>query len=612
MSRSNPIPLETIFGNPTRINPQISPDGTRLAYVAPLDGVLNVWIRNLETGEDQPLTRDTDRGVVFYFWAFTNRHIIHIQDSGGNENYHIFRTDLETGETVDLTPFENIQALPVEMHRDFPDQMLFAMNRDRPEAQDVYRMNILDGSFEIVARNPGNFMAYTADADFKLRVAKASNPDASADLLFRETEESPWKSLIHWEPDDVLQSFVYAFTKDGEFLFMIDSRDVNAARLLKYEIKTGQFEIIAQDDTFDVRGVMIHPETHELQAYRIYKARQEWTVLDDAIRDDFEFLRSIEDGDLFLTSRSRDDTIWIAGFEKDDGPDTFYLFDRKQRQAEYLFCNRPELEQYRLATMEPISFQARDGLTIHGYISFPPDSDRKDLPMVLNVHGGPWYRDTWGFNPEVAWLTDRGYICLQVNFRGSTGYGKDFVNAADREWGGRMHTDLVDAVAWAVDRGYADPERIAIYGASYGGYAALVGATVTPDLFRCAVDIVGPSNLITFLHNVPPYWSMMLPTIHRQIGHPEQDREFLESRSPLFHVDNIRIPMLIAQGANDPRVKKIESEQIVEAMKEKGIYTEYLLFPDEGHGFAKPQNRLKFYAAAEKFLSKHLGGRCEI
>ena len=358
---------------------------------------------------------------------------------------------------------------------------------------------------------------------------------------------------------------------------------------------------------------MIHPDTYEIQAYgdhggqaRVDRGRRRRSG--PTGRRSTELEPGYTHGQ---PRRNTDGDIWVIGFTADDGPVKYYMFDRNTKEAKFLFVHKPDLNDYPLAKMEPISFTSRDGLTIHGYVTFPPGKERTNLPMVLNVHGGPWYRDTWGYNREAQWLANRGYVCLQVNFRGSTGYGKDFLNAGDREWGGKMHDDLIDAVNWAVDEGYADPAKIAIYGGSYGGYAALVGATFTPDVFCCAVDIVGVSNLITFIETIPPYWSSFLEVLYKRVGHPDEDAEFLMSRSPLTKVDAIKIPMLIAQGANDPRVNQAESEQIVEAMKAKGIEYEYMLFEDEGHGFAKPENRLEFYAAAEKFLAKHLGGRFE-
>jgi len=394
-------------------------------------------------------------------------------------------------------------------------------------------------------------------------------------------------------------------------MYLRDSREANAARLVALDLATGDTDILVEDARYDVADVMVHPDTHEAQAAAVERARAEWTVLDDSIRDDFEAIRGLARGDFGVASRDRADENWIVGFTADDGGASYYAYDREKKSGEHLFDARPSLAEYTLARMEPISFTTRDGLTMEGYLTLPPDENRENLPMVLDVHGGPWARDGWGYDPEAQWFANRGYACLQVNYRGSTGYGKEFLNAGNKEWGAKMHDDLVDAVRWAVDEGVADPEHVAIFGGSYGGYAALAGATFTPDLFRCAVDIVGPSNLITLINSIPPYWEPLKAIFTERVGDPETEEEFLKSRSPLFSVDRIGIPMLIAQGANDPRVKQAESEQIVAAMKEKDIAHEYLLFEDEGHGFARPENRLKFYAAAEKFLAQHLGGRVE-
>jgi dipeptidyl aminopeptidase/acylaminoacyl peptidase len=360
-----------------------------------------------------------------------------------------------------------------------------------------------------------------------------------------------------------------------------------------------------------VAGVRLHPDTREPQVVTYVKERADYQVLDPAIAHEVAALRAVDPGDVTLVGHDDADRTWLAAFTNDDGPIRYYAYDRDAEQATFLFEHQPALSRYQLAKMEPFSFPARDGLTIHGYLTFPPGEGRASLPTVLNVHGGPWARDTWGFDSQAQWLANRGYLCLQVNFRGSTGYGKEFVNAGDREWGAKMHDDLLDAVDWVVGQGYADKERVAIYGGSYGGYAALVGAAFTPDVFRCAVDIVGPSNLKTLIESIPAYWAPMIAQFHTRVGNPETEEAFMWSRSPLSRAGDIRIPLLIAQGANDPRVKQAEAEQIVAALTEKGIDHEYLLFGDEGHGFAKPENRLKFFAAAERFLAKHMGGRFE-
>lgn len=605
------IPREVLFGNPLKARPRVSPDGTMLAYIAPVDSVLNVWIRTIGKDDDRPITHDADQGIYRYFWAADNRHIMYLQDANGDENWRVYAVNLESGETRDLTPFDGVQAEIVDQNKRHPNTLIIMMNREDPRLHDVYSLNIQTGELMMVAKNPGNVAGWVTDYDLKVRGAVAATADGGFDLLVRKSETAPWEKILTWGPEDNLNSGPLTFSKDGASLYLLDSRGVNAGRLVNLDLATGATDVIAQDPTYDVSDTMVNPDTHEIEAVAFTKDRNEWHVLDGTLRGDFEALQALDRGDFKAYSRDHADRTWIVGYVKDDGPVSWYSYDRDTRKGTFLFDSRPDLKSYALGAMEPMSYQTRDGLTVHGYITYPVGKERKNLPLVLNVHGGPWYRDSWGYNPEAQWLANRGYACLQVNFRGSTGYGKDFVNAGDREWGGKMHDDLVDAVGWAVDQGIADPKRVGIMGGSYGGYAALVGATFTPDLFACAVASVAPSNLITFIETVPPYWSSMLTVLHKRIGDPVADREFLESRSPLFKVDAIRIPLMIAHGANDPRVKQAEAEQIVEAMKSKGIPHEYLLFPDEGHGFVKPANRLQYYAAAEKFLATSLGGRFE-
>ncbi len=605
------IPRDVLFGNPVKTSARISPDGTRLAYLAPVNNVLNVWVGRVGEEEARPITNDTDRGVRSYFWGEDNRHILYIQDVGGNENWRLYATNLETRETRDLTPFENVQVRLIEHDKHFPNDIILAINKDNPQLHDVYHLDLATGKLTLLAKNPGNVTAWLVDAQLKVRGASTMLPDGSNELQIRQTEESEWKTLITWSSDDALNSGPMAFTLDGQALYLIDSREANAGRLVKLNLASGAIIVIAEDPGYDVGDALIHPDTREIQAVAFNRDRVEWTVLDESIRPDFERISNTDRGDFSIVSRDDADETWIVAFTVDNGPVPFYLYDRKKSTLTFLFENQPDLSKYTLAKMEPLTFQARDGLTIHGYLTLPPGEQQSNLPTVLCVHGGPWARDTWGYNPMAQWFANRGYACLQINFRGSTGYGKDFLNAGAREWGNKMHNDLLDGVNWLVQQGIADPKKIAIFGGSYGGYAALVGATFTPDFFCCAVDIVGPSNLITLIKTIPPYWIPMIAVFHKHLGNPDTDEEFLKSRSPLFSVDQIKIPILIAQGANDPRVKQAESEQIVEAMKSKGIPYEYMLFPDEGHGFAKPENRLKFYAAAEKFLATHLGGRYE-
>lgn len=605
------IPRKVLLGNPVKTSPQISPDGTRMAYLAPVNDVLNVWVGTIGSEDYAPVTKDTDRGIRFYFWAKDNKHIVYIQDVGGNENWRLYATNLETQETRDLTPFEGVQTQVIDLDKHFPNELIIGMNKDNPRAHDVYHLDLTSGELTQVAKNPGNVAGWVTDTNFKVRAALAMTPEGGRAVLLRDDEQSDWRTILTWNPDDAENSFPVSFTQDGQSMYLVDARNSNTGRLVKMDLATSETSVIAEDAQYDVSNVLVNPDNYTIQAVAFNRDRVEWIVLDESIKLDFDTIREISRGNFAVTSRDNADRTWIISFSRDDGPVAFYAYDRQTRKVTFLFDNQPDLNKYTLATMEPISFTSRDGLTIHGYLTLPAKTEGKNLPLVLNVHGGPQARDNWGYNPEAQWLVNRGYACLQVNYRGSTGYGKEFLSAGDREWGGKMHDDLVDAVQWAIKQGIADPQKVAIYGGSYGGYAALVGATFTPDLFCCAVDIVGPSNLITLLRSVPPYWSALLVSLYRRVGNPDTDEEFLNSRSPLFKVDQIKIPMLIAQGANDPRVKQAESEQIVEAMKKRGIDYEYMLFPDEGHGFAKPENRLKFYAAAEKFLAKHLGGRFE-
>jgi dipeptidyl aminopeptidase/acylaminoacyl peptidase len=427
--------------------------------------------------------------------------------------------------------------------------------------------------------------------------------------MVRENADADWRLLLTIPADDVLTTGPLAFSADGASLLALSSLDADTARLVRIDLATGATEVLAEDPEADVSSVRLHPITREPQIVTVLKDRARYLVLDQSLEPDLAAIRALHPGDPMSAGGDDSDETWLVSFTNDIGSVAYFSYHRPSRTGRLLFEARPELDRYQLAAMEPFSFTARDGLTVHGYATFPAGAERTGLPTVLNVHGGPWARDFWGYHPEAQWLANRGYLCIQVNFRGSTGYGKAFINAGDREWGAKMQTDLLDAVAFAVGQGWADPKRVAIYGGSYGGYAALAGAAFNSDVFCCAVDIVGPSSLKTLIETIPAYWAPMISMFHQRVGNPATDEDFLWSRSPLSKADQIRIPLLIAQGANDPRVKQAESEQIVAALRAAGIDHEYMLFPDEGHGFAKPENRLRFYAAADEFLAKYLGGR---
>ena len=617
------IPREILFGNPERTRPSLSPDGKHLTYLAPdQNNVLQLWLRNMGQQEDRQLTVDKKRGIRIYFWTYDGEQLIYLQDADGDENWHFYSVNVqppcdgESGVDVninsnvvrDLTPFQGIRAEPVALDPNFPDQMLVGLNLQDRRKHDVYRINLKNGAVEFDTENPGNVVAWTADAQFQVRAAIATTADGGYDLLFRDTDK-PWETLRHWGSDD--QGYVVGFSADSQTLYIVGSHDANAQRLILFDLKTRQETVIAEDSQYDVGGILIHPTNRVVQAVSFYRDKQEWQVLDQSIASDFEAIAKVRPGEFEVNSRDLADTTWLVSYTTDDGPVYYYAYNRESKTSTLLFSNQPKLEELTLVSMQPISYQARDGLTIHGYLTTPVGIPVKNLPTVLLVHGGPWARDTWGYSPIVQWLANRGYAVLQVNFRGSTGYGKDFLNAGNREWAIKMHDDLIDAVNWLVQQEIADPRKVAIMGGSYGGYASLVGLTFTPSVFAAGVDIVGPSNLITLLQSIPPYWAPMKAMFSHRVGDLETEADFLKSRSPLFFVDRIEKPLLIGQGANDPRVKQAESEQIVKAMQEANKPVEYVLYPDEGHGFARPENRLHFFAKVEEFLAKYLGGKCE-
>jgi dipeptidyl aminopeptidase/acylaminoacyl peptidase len=603
------IEREILFGNPEKTSPRLSPDGKYLAYIAPDENnILQVQLRTVGQVDDRQLTADKKRGIRIFFWTYSGEELIYLQDADGDENWHLFSVNIHSNQVRDLTPFQGVQAQPIAFDRNFPNEILVGMNiRDRSK-HDVYRINLKNGAVEFDTDNPGNIVGWTADGQFQVRAATATTADGGSELVFRETEDKSWESLRSWGPDE--EGSAVMFSENGKILYITGNHDANAQRLIALDLETKQETDLASDAEYDVGGIVVHPTKREIQAVSFYKDKQEWQILDQSIAEDFEDLGKFRPGQFSITSRNLADTTWLVAYMTDDGPVYYYVYDRASKTCTFLFSNQPKLEGLPLSSMEPISYTARDGLTIHSYLTKPVGVSTP-VPTVLLVHGGPWARDNWGYAAEVQWLANRGYAVLQINFRGSTGYGKAFLNAGNREWAAKMHDDLLDGVNWLVETGIAQPDKIAIMGGSYGGYAALVALTFSPDVFACAVDIVGPSNLITLLQSIPPYWEPLKAMMYHRVGNLETEPEFLKSISPLFFVDRIQKPLLIAQGANDPRVKEAESEQIVNAMKQAGKPVEYVLYTDEGHGFARPENRLHFYAIAEEFLAKYLGGRFE-
>ncbi len=604
------IPRAVLFGNPEKTAPKISPDGKYLAYLAPdAKNVLQVWVRTIGQHDDRAVTRDEKRGIRQYYWAYDKKHLLYLQDVGGNENFHLFATEVATNKTRELTPYPGVRASDVDLDENHPDSVVVGLNQRNKAIFDAHRISLATGEDKVDTENPGNVIGWSTDLDFFVRGATAMNADGSYTLMVRDGADKPWRKLLHVDADD--QAQIAFFGKDPNDVYVISSHGGNAVRLLKVDGKSAKETVVAEDKNYDLGGTFVERRTNRPLAVAFVKARTEWRVLDNSVKDDFAALAKIQRGDFTIISRTVDDQMWIVQHTRDDGPTAFHLYDRKGKKAEFLFTSQPKLDKYKLAQMQPIEYKAQDGLTIHGYLTKPVGVEAKKLPTVLLVHGGPWARDNWGLDPLAQWLANRGYAVLQVNYRGSTGYGKDFLNAGNREWAGKMHQDLIDGVNWLVKQGVADPKKIAIAGGSYGGYATLVGLAFTPDVFCCGVDIVGPSNIVTLLKSIPPYWAPLKSLFTKRVGDLEKDEEFLKQHSPLYRADQITKPLLIGQGANDPRVKQAESDQIVKAIRDKKREVQYVVFPDEGHGFARPENRLQFFAISEEFLAKHLGGRAE-
>lgn len=615
------IPLisrELLFGNPDRMTTRISPDGRNISFLAPKDGVLNVWVADAQKPQTaRPVTDDVSRGIRAYFWAYTGRHILYLQDQNGDENWRIYSVDLESGKTRDLTAFEGVRAVVSAISPRHPSEIVIGLNRRDPEYHDLYRLNIETGEMSLLIENR-EFSGFEIDDDYRVRLATKMTADGGSET-FIFSSQGTWQSYMKIGMEDALTTGFAGFDKSNDCIYFIDSRGRDTAALYQLDLQTGKSTLLAEDPKSDLSGLMVHPTERNLQAVAFCYQRIEWRIHDSVIKPDFDLLHSADVGDMTVISRSLDDQTWIVVYSGDDRPARYYYYDRKSGQVSFLFTDKEKLQGQPLAKMIPAIIKSRDGLDLLSYYTLPVEIDRDcdglpdngPLPMVLYVHGGPWARDYWGLSPIHQWLANRGYAVLSVNFRGSTGLGKNFINAGNLEWGQKMHDDLIDAVNWSIEMGIADPERIAIMGGSYGGYAALAGLTFSPGTFACAVDIVGPSNLITLLNTIPPYWKPEVEQFTKRVGdfRTEEGKRLLEERSPINFIERIERPLLIGQGANDPRVKQNESDQIVRAMQARGLPVTYVLYRDEGHGFARPENRLSFYAIAEAFLAKHLKGR---
>lgn len=607
------IPREILFGNPERIGPQLSPCGEFIAYIAPADDVLNLWVMNADGSDERQLTYDTNRGVTNYFWAWNGRDILYMQDEAGEENTRVYRLNVETEEVADLTPFEGVKAHVSATDRDRPNTVIIEMNRNNPMFFDVYSCDLQTGELTLLEENPGMrddgtmVLGYVTDRDLNVRGMGTIDPsDGTITYYMRDTADDEWEEFVRFSSLDTV--YPQRFSEDGRGLYYQSNLESNTTKLVYRDLDTAEEYEIAHDPLADIGSVSFDPHTGEPRAVTIHYLRREVEVLDPSIEEDYEFLGDYHPGDFSVASSDMADSTWIVVYHTPQSPAIYYLYDRPSREMSFLFNAIPALDDYELPGVDPVIIPARDGWDLPSYIVTPLEAGDEPLPTVLLVHGGPWYRDYYGYDPFAQMLADRGFAVLKVNFRASAGFGKEHLNAGNREWGGLMQDDLTDAVHWAIEEGIADPERVVIMGGSYGGYATLAGVTFTPDLYCAGVDFFGPSNLITFRETVPPYWRPLDAIMDIRIGHLEEDSLMLEERSPLNYVDNIRVPMLIVQGANDPRVVQAESDQMVRALRENGNVVYYILYENEGHGFAIEANRLDFAGRTEQFLYRYVPG----
>ena len=620
MKKSNLIPRSVLFSDPDKTSVRISPDGKYLTYLAPHNGVLNIFLANINDLKNaQPITHYKDQGIKGYFWSYEPNQLLYMQDNHGDENHMLFTLNVANKAVKQVSP-SGSKAIVVKLSQEISQQILIGINSRTAEYFDIYKLNLLDGSLTQIFKN-NNFMGFLANDNLELKFCFKSNAEGAQEIysLDKKLKLELFDTIPY---EDQYTTGMMGFDKSGKNIYMIDSRGRDKSALYQLHIQTKEKTLIIKSNKADLADVIFHPIKKTVQAAAFEYTRKEWKIIDDTIQKDFGFLKSTLGVTFELVSRNLKDDLWIIAATSDDKPVSYYKYDRKKGKLDFLFYNKNNLLKYKLTKMHPVTIKSRDGLNLVSYLTLPPEAVKtprsaktiKPVPLILLVHGGPNARDSWGYNSQHQWLANRGYAVLSVNYRASTGFGKKFITLGDKQWGAKMHDDLIDAVNWAITNGITTKNNVAIMGGSYGGYATLVGLTFTPDTFKCGIDIVGPSNLETLINSIPPYWKPFRVNLVKKIGADTisaKDKKFLASRSPLTFANKIKKPLLIAQGANDPRVKQAESDQIVAAMNKKKIPVTYVLFTDEGHGFSKPNNRLIFYSITEEFLTKCLGGRNE-
>ncbi|MED4454004.1 S9 family peptidase [Metabacillus fastidiosus] len=598
------ISVEDFMKNPGDLAHQLSPDGNYISYASDWESRLNVFVQKMN-GEGKPVrvTSSKDRDIAGFLWK--DDQILYQKDNGGDENFHIYSSSFNGHEEKDLTPYAGVTVDILSTLQGVKDEILITMNKEDATVFDVYKLNIKTGKTTHVAKNPGNIAGWLADRDGKIRIALESDGVEST-VLYRETEEEEFKPFIKTKAGETVSPIT--FSKDNKSIYALSNKDRDKIEFVKYDL-TGKEEIIFSNPNVDVSGVLYDSEQDKLLFGAYITDKVHYKFFDEEFEKTFKHIQGklkVSESEFWIDDFNKEKTKFIVSVSSDKVFGEYYYYDSTTDELTELANLSPWLDSENLADMHSISYKSRDGLTIHGYLTLPKNKKAENLPLIVNPHGGPWARDIWGFNQEVQLLANRGYAVLQVNFRSSTGYGKEFLDAGNKQWGLKIQDDITDGVQWAINQGIADPDRIGIYGASFGGYATLAGITFTPDLYKAAVDYVGVSNIFTLLDTVPPYWETMRNMFYERVGHPEKDKELLTAVSPVFHADKIKTPLFVAQGANDPRVNKAESDQIVEALRKRGVDVEYMVKDNEGHGFANEENRIEFYNAMIKFLDSHL------
>ena len=599
------IPMQDFFRNPEKSSFKISPNGEHIAYMKPWKARMNVFVMDMNTKKEVRLTSSQERGIYWFAWLNNNR-IGYIKDEGGNENMHFYAVNVDMSNEIDLTPFENVQARIIDDLEDDPNHIIMGLNKRNPQIHDPYRINVNDGKMDMIAENPGNISEWMTDHDGKLRMAITSD-GVNTSLLYRDKESDGFKPIL--TTDFKVSVAPLFFTFDNKNLYVASNRGRDKTAIFEFDLnKSKEGKLIFEHDEVDVSGLMFSRKRKVLTGVSYTVAKNEM-VFFDTLREGLQqkLEEKLPGYEVGITSFSEDETKAVVVTYSDKSRGTYYYYDLDKNKLIELGQVSPWLNEEDMCEMKPIHYKSRDGLIINGYLTLPNGTNGENLPVVVNPHGGPWHRDTWGYNSEVQFLANRGFAVFQMNFRGSTGYGREFWEKSFKQWGKSMQDDISDGVNWLIDEGIANPDRIAIYGASYGGYATLAGLAFTPDLYACGVDYVGVSSLFTFMESMPPYWELYRSMMYEMVGHPEKDKELLASSSPLLHIDKIKAPLFIAQGANDPRVVKAESDQIVEALKNAGIDVPYMVKDNEGHGFYNEENQFDFYREMEKFLTKYIG-----